>query len=173
MLSICEWGTAKPWLWGKEVGGNLWRTTGDIQDRFSGKKEWEPGNCCNFGVTAILDAEDEIYSYAGPGHWNDPDMLEVGNGGMSAEVIALATPHFALTGRDGSFQIPNVPAGVYRMEIWHELATQAELNSLSHEVEITAGDNALATMTIHASAGHDDHKNKYGEAYTPDKTNKY
>jgi len=92
---------------------------------------------------------------------------------MSAEVIALATPHFALTGRDGSFQIPNVPAGVYRMEIWHELATQAELNSLSHEVEITAGDNALVTMTIHASAGHDDHKNKYGEAYTPDKTNKY
>jgi alpha-galactosidase len=83
VLSICEWGTAKPWLWGKEVGGNLWRTTGDIQDRWSGKKEWEPGNCCSYGVTAILDAEDEIYSYAGPGHWNDPDMLEVGNGGMT------------------------------------------------------------------------------------------
>jgi alpha-galactosidase len=83
VLSICEWGTAKPWLWGQGVGGNLWRTTGDIQDRFSGKKEWEPGNCCNFGVTAILDAEAEIYSYAGPGHWNDPDMLEVGNGGMT------------------------------------------------------------------------------------------
>jgi plastocyanin len=92
---------------------------------------------------------------------------------MSAEVIALATPHFALTARDGSFQIPNVPAGVYRMEIWHELATQAELNSLSHEVEITAADNTLATMTIHASAAHDEHKNKYGEAYTPDKTTKY
>jgi len=83
VLSICEWGTAKPWLWGQEVGGNLWRTTGDIQDRFSGKKEWEPGNCCSFGGTAILDAEAEIYSYAGPGHWNDPDMLEVGNGGMT------------------------------------------------------------------------------------------
>ena len=83
VLSICEWGTAKPWLWGKEVGGNLWRTTGDIQDRWAGQKEWAPGVCCNNGVTAILDQEAEIYSYAGPGHWNDPDMLEVGNGGMT------------------------------------------------------------------------------------------
>jgi len=83
VLSICEWGTAKPWLWGTEVGGNLWRTTGDIQDRWSGKIEWRPGNCCSYGVVDIVDAESEIYSYAGPGHWNDPDMLEVGNGGMT------------------------------------------------------------------------------------------
>ena len=39
VLSICEWGTAKPWLWGKEVGGNLWRTTGDIQDRWGGSEK--------------------------------------------------------------------------------------------------------------------------------------
>ena len=83
VLSICEWGTAKPWLWGKEVGGNLWRTTGDIQDRWAGQKEWSPGNCCNNGVTAILDQEADLHSFAGPGHWNDPDMLEVGNGGMT------------------------------------------------------------------------------------------
>ena len=83
VFSICEWGKAKPWLWGAEVGGNLWRMSGDIQDRFEGKKEWSPGNCCNYGVTAILDEEAEIYSYGGPGHWNDPDMLEVGNGGMT------------------------------------------------------------------------------------------
>jgi alpha-galactosidase len=83
VLSICEWGTAKPWLWGKDAGGNLWRTTGDIQDRWEGKKEWSPGDCCSYGVLAILDAEAELYSYAGPGHWNDPDMLEVGNGGMT------------------------------------------------------------------------------------------
>jgi alpha-galactosidase len=83
VLSICEWGTAKPWLWGAEVGGNLWRTTGDIQPRWSGKKEWNPGNCCSYGVVDIIDAEDPIYSYAGPGHWNDPDMLEVGNGELS------------------------------------------------------------------------------------------
>ena len=83
MLSICEWGKAQPWLWGKEVGGNLWRTTGDIQDRWQGKKEWKPGDCCSYGVVDIADAEAELYSYAGPGHWNDPDMLEVGNGGMT------------------------------------------------------------------------------------------
>ena len=83
VLSICEWGTAKPWLWGAEVGGNLWRTTGDIQDRWAGAKEWRPGICCNYGVTAILDLQVGLYSYAGPGHWNDPDMLEVGNGGMT------------------------------------------------------------------------------------------
>jgi len=83
VLSICEWGTAKPWLWGKEVGGNLWRSTGDIQDRWEGKKEWNPGNCCSYGVVDIADAEADLYSYAGPGHWNDPDMLEVGNGGMT------------------------------------------------------------------------------------------
>ena len=65
------------------MGGNLWRTTGDIQDRWSGKKEWTPGDCCSFGVVDIIDAEADIYSYAGPGHWNDPDMLEVGNGGMT------------------------------------------------------------------------------------------
>jgi alpha-galactosidase len=83
ILSICEWGKAQPWLWGKEVGGNLWRTTGDIQDRWQGKKEWKPGDCCSYGVVDIADAEAELYSYAGPGHWNDPDMLEVGNGGLT------------------------------------------------------------------------------------------
>ncbi len=83
VLSICEWGGRQPWLWGNEAGGNLWRTTGDIQDRWEGKKEWAPGVCCNYGVVAIVDLQSGIESYAGPGHWNDPDMLEVGNGGMT------------------------------------------------------------------------------------------
>jgi alpha-galactosidase len=83
VLSICEWGKAQPWLWGAEVGGNLWRTTGDIQDHLGGKQKWPDGSCCSMGVVDILDAEADIYSYAGPGHWNDPDMLEVGNGGMT------------------------------------------------------------------------------------------
>jgi alpha-galactosidase len=83
VLSICEWGTAKPWLWGKEVGGNLWRTTGDIQDRWEGSKKWPDGSCCSNGMVSILDQEDGLESFAGPGHWNDPDMLEVGNGGMT------------------------------------------------------------------------------------------
>ncbi len=83
VLSICEWGKAQPWLWGEEVGGNLWRTTGDIQDRWGGKEKWKDGSCCSNGVMAILDEQVGLQSYAGPGHWNDPDMLEVGNGGMT------------------------------------------------------------------------------------------
>jgi alpha-galactosidase len=83
VLSICEWGKHNPWLWGKEVGGNLWRTTDDIKDKWEGQEKWPNGDCCALSVTAILDKEAELYSYAGPGHWNDPDMLEVGNGGMT------------------------------------------------------------------------------------------
>jgi alpha-galactosidase len=83
VLSICEWGTAKPWLWGKDVGGNLWRTTGDIQDRWEGKKKWPDGSCCSNGMLNIVDEQVGLETYAGPGHWNDPDMLEVGNGGMT------------------------------------------------------------------------------------------
>ncbi len=87
VLSICEWGTAKPWLWGKAVGGNLWRTTGDISDK------WETKEKDSLGMLNILDLQNGIESYAGPGHWNDPDMLEVGNGGMTTEEYRA---HFAL-----------------------------------------------------------------------------
>jgi alpha-galactosidase len=83
VLSICEWGGHQPWLWGEEAGGNLWRTTGDIQDRWAGRKEWSPGNCCSNGMLDIVDQNEPLYAAAGPGHWNDPDMLEVGNGGMT------------------------------------------------------------------------------------------
>jgi alpha-galactosidase len=93
VLSICEWGGRQPWLWGKQSGGNLWRTTGDIQDRWAGKKEWSPGNCCSNGMLDIVDENAELYSFAGPGHWNDPDMLEVGNGGMTTTEYRT---HFSL-----------------------------------------------------------------------------
>ena len=77
VFSICEWGSTKPWLWAGPVG-NLWRSTGDIVDKWDGHEKWG-GN----GVVQILDLQNGIESYAGPGHWNDPDMLEVGNGGMT------------------------------------------------------------------------------------------
>ena len=87
VFSICEWGSSKPWLWGGPVG-NLWRSTGDIQDCWSCKKTWG-GN----GVMEIIDQLNGTESYAGPGHWNDPDMLEVGNGGMTQEEYRA---HFSL-----------------------------------------------------------------------------
>ena len=79
VFSICEWGSTKPWLWAGPIG-NLWRSTGDIQDCWDCKKDWG-GN----GVTQIIDLMSGLETYAGPGHWNDPDMLEVGNGGMTQE----------------------------------------------------------------------------------------
>ncbi|MDP2338137.1 MAG: glycoside hydrolase family 27 protein [Bacteroidota bacterium] len=79
VFSLCEWGSAKPWEWAKEVG-HLWRTTGDIVDR------WD-------AMVDILDKERDLAKYAGPGHWNDPDMLEVGNGGMTTEEYKA---HFSL-----------------------------------------------------------------------------
>ncbi len=82
VFSMCEWGTAKPWLWGAGIG-NLWRTTGDISDKWSSNKKWPDGNCCELGMLEILDLQVGLESFAGPGHWNDPDMLEIGNGGMT------------------------------------------------------------------------------------------
>jgi alpha-galactosidase len=92
VFSICEWGNSKPWLWGKSAG-NLWRTTGDITDKWEGKVKWPDGNCCAYGMTDILDMQVGLESFAGPGHWNDPDMLEVGNGGMTT---AEYRAHFSL-----------------------------------------------------------------------------
>ncbi|MFF8730549.1 NPCBM/NEW2 domain-containing protein [Streptomyces sp. NPDC015171] len=69
VLSICEWGENKPWEWAADVG-QLWRTTGDISDNWG-------------SMLSILKQNLPLAPYAGPGHWNDPDMLEVGNGGMT------------------------------------------------------------------------------------------
>ena len=94
-FSMCEWGQSKPWEWAGEVG-HSWRTTGDIGVGFlpisqrydeEGNPVWTP-----LGVMAIVDMNEPLRQYAGPGHWNDPDMLEVGNGMTAAEDRA----HFTL-----------------------------------------------------------------------------
>jgi alpha-galactosidase len=84
VYSLCQYGTGKVETWGANVGGNLWRTTGDIRD------EWNSmiGNIHKQAATA---------PYAGAGHWNDPDMLEIGNGGMSTEEYRTHMGLWALT----------------------------------------------------------------------------
>ncbi|MDP4276056.1 MAG: glycoside hydrolase family 27 protein [Bacteroidota bacterium] len=77
VFSLCEWGGSKPWTWARDVG-HLWRTTGDIYNCFDCVKKWDTWN--SWGVMQIVDMQDGLRVYAGPGHWNDPDMLEVGNG---------------------------------------------------------------------------------------------
>ncbi|MCQ2133871.1 MAG: glycoside hydrolase family 27 protein [Bacteroidales bacterium] len=82
LFSICEWGSNKPWEWAEEVG-HSWRTTGDIGPAFlpvpttyneQGRPNWKPQS-----VIDIIEKNEPLRRYAGPGHWNDPDMLEVGN----------------------------------------------------------------------------------------------
>ena len=79
VFSICEWGSNKPWEWAGSVG-NLWRTTGDISDSWN-------------SMISIFSQQKDLAKYAGPGHWNDPDMLEIGNGGMTTEEYKT---HFSL-----------------------------------------------------------------------------
>ncbi len=77
LFSMCEWGQSKPWEWAAETG-HMWRTTGDIFNCFDCLDQ-HPG-WASYGVMQILDMQNGLRKYAGPGHWNDPDMLEVGNG---------------------------------------------------------------------------------------------
>ena len=79
VFSICEWGSNKPWEWAGDVG-HLWRTTGDISDNWN-------------SMIDIFLRQKDLARYAAPGKWNDPDMLEVGNGGMTTEEYRT---HFSL-----------------------------------------------------------------------------
>lgn len=76
VLSICEWGDNKPRDWAPAIG-HLWRTTGDIRDN------WDKDEGYSHSFLWILDHQVALWPDAGPNHWNDPDMLEVGNGGMT------------------------------------------------------------------------------------------
>lgn len=110
LYSLCQYGDDAVWEWGAEVGGNLWRTTGDISDRYARMAE-------------IGFSQAGLARYAGPGHWNDPDMLEVGNGGMNAEEYRthmslwaiLAAP--LLAGNDLSKMTPETIALLTNKEI--------------------------------------------------------
>jgi alpha-galactosidase len=80
-LGICEWGDRKPWLWGAQIGGQLWRTTGDVRDKWKSLTPVKTVNelhAAGAGILDIVDFSQDYASYAGPGHWNDMDMLVVG-----------------------------------------------------------------------------------------------
>jgi alpha-galactosidase len=72
VFSLCQYGMSSVWEWGSDVGGNLWRTTGDISDKYD-------------RMSLIGFQQAGLSRYARPGHWNDPDMLEIGNGGMTLD----------------------------------------------------------------------------------------
>ena len=79
ILSISEWARDRPWEWAGSVG-HMWRTTADIADT------WD-------SITGIADGQVDLHPFAGPDRWNDPDMLEVGNGGMTDDEYRS---HFSL-----------------------------------------------------------------------------
>lgn len=89
VFSICEWGDNQPTTWAPAIG-HLWRTTGDITSCWD--CEMSHGTWSQWGVLQILDKQKPLRKFAGPGHWNDPDMLEVGNGMTATEDRA----HFAM-----------------------------------------------------------------------------
>jgi len=103
VFSLCQYGWDDVWKWGPEVGGNLWRTTGDISDNYTRMSE-------------IGFMQFNLAPYAAPGHWNDPDMLEIGNGGMTHDEyithmslwVILAAP--LLAGNDLSKMTPDTLA---------------------------------------------------------------
>ncbi len=82
VYSICEWGINQPWLWAKGVGGHCWRTTWDIRDRWMSPTYTNETN----GVLNIIGINGDLDQYAGPGGWNDPDMLIVGISGKSQSI---------------------------------------------------------------------------------------
>ena len=110
VFSLCQYGWNDVWEWGTQVGGNLWRTTGDISDEYSRMQE--------IGFSQV-----GLSKYAGPGHWNDPDMLEVGNGGMTDDEyrqhmslwVILAAP--LLAGNDLSKMTPQTLAILTNKEV--------------------------------------------------------
>lgn len=72
VYSLCQYGFDSVWQWGPSVGANLWRTTGDVQANWA-------------SIALIAKTQIGLGKYAGPGHWNDPDMLEVGNGKLTPD----------------------------------------------------------------------------------------
>ncbi|MFN8309358.1 MAG: putative Ig domain-containing protein [Chitinophagales bacterium] len=82
VFSVCEWGIRHPWKWAAQTGGSYWRTTPDIFDTWSGGTPWQ------MSVTKIVKRNSKLLHYGGPGHWNDPDMLLVGNHGTGKATSA-------------------------------------------------------------------------------------
>jgi alpha-galactosidase len=110
VYSLCQYGNDAVWRWGPSVGGNLWRTTDDISDRY-------------YSMSNIGFGQAGLSKFAAPGHWNDPDMLEVGNGGMKPDEYRthmalwaiLAAP--LLAGNDLSTMTPETTAMLTNKEV--------------------------------------------------------
>ena len=145
VYSFCQYGWDAVWEWAPRYGGNLWRTTGDITP------EWDR-------IYAILSQQSGLEQYAGPGHWNDPDMLEVGNGKLAPQEnkshftmwAMLAAP--LLAGNDLPNMKPEVKAILTNREViaidQDPLGKQAARVYSDGEVEVWARPLAGGAMAV-------------------------
>ncbi len=110
VYNLCEYGWDMVWQWDPEVGANLWRTTGDIQPNFD-------------RMSYIGRSQAGLAKFAGPGHWNDPDMLEVGNGKLTLDQDRVHMGHWAmlaaplLAGNNLSQLTPEISAILINREV--------------------------------------------------------
>jgi alpha-galactosidase len=154
LYSLCQYGNDAVWRWGTEVGGNSWRTTGDINDHYARMEE------IGFGQAGLA-------KFAGPGHWNDPDMLEVGNGGMTTDEYRMHMSLWAilaaplLAGNDLTTMTPETISLLTNREViavdQDRLGRQGDRVSAEGPIEIWAkpladGSKAVGVFNRHPTA---------------------
>ena len=98
-FAVCEWGQREPWLWSTGIGGNVWRTTWDLRDTWT-HGQYDSGHN---GIMETLDRQAGLERYAGPGHWNDPDMLLTGLYGKGASASANGAGGCTVTEYESQF----------------------------------------------------------------------
>ena len=160
VYNICQYGMEDVWKWGASVGGNMWRTTGDIRDSYD-------------SMVKIGFEQNGLEKYAGPGHWNDPDMLEIGNGGLDGDEsrtqmslwAILAAPLFAgndltkmspetlaiLTNRE-VIAVDQDKAGIQGHRAWQEGPVEIWMKPLAdHSIAVGLfnRDEQKMTITLH------------------------
>jgi len=151
VYSLCQYGWDAPWEWAPALGGNLWRTTGDVQ------ANWQ-------SIYNIVNMQAGLAKYAGPGHWNDPDMLEVGNGQTSrfdnrVRLLSLAEnrSHFSmwamlaaplLAGNDLPNMKPEVKAILTNKDV-----IAIDQDKLGQEGTRAYADGQVEVWTRHLSGG--------------------
>ncbi len=141
VYSLCQYGWDAVWEWGPSVGANLWRTTDDIQPNW-------------LSIYSILNEQAGLAKYAGPGHWNDPDMLEVGNGRLT---LAENRTHFSmwamlaaplLAGNDLPHMTPEVRAILTNRDV-----IAIDQDRLGQEATRAYSDGEIDVWTRHLSGG--------------------
>lgn len=141
VYSLCQYGWDSPWEWAPALGGNSWRTTGDIN------AHWDR-------IYTILEQQAGLEKYAGPGHWNDPDMLEVGNGKLS---LAENRAHFSmwamlasplLAGNDLPNMKPEIKAILTNRDV-----IAIDQDSLGHQASRVYADGEVEVWTRPLSGG--------------------